>query len=96
MVLEVAVLHIKPGQTSAFEAAFAKAQTIISGMKGYINHQLQHCIEDDHQYILLVNWDTLEDHTVGFRGSAEYQDWKVLLHHFYDPFPVVEHYRLPS
>lgn len=61
-------------------------------MKGYISHELQKCIETDCQYILLVKWETLEAHTVDFRGSPEYQEWKALLHHFYDPFPVVEHY----
>ena len=63
-------------------------------MKGYISHQLQRCIEKENRYILLVNWETLEDHTVGFRSSDEYQEWKKLLHHFYDPFPTVEHYEL--
>jgi heme-degrading monooxygenase HmoA len=92
MVLEVAILNIKPGQTEKFETAFSEAQKIISSMNGYISHQLKKCLENDHQYILLVEWQTLEDHTVGFRGSQEYQQWKALLHHFYDPFPVVEHY----
>ncbi|UYQ91737.1 antibiotic biosynthesis monooxygenase [Chitinophaga horti] len=93
MILEVAILHVKPGQTTEFEAAFAEARHIISTMKGFVNLQLQHCLENDHQYILLVNWESLEDHTIGFRQSVEYQQWKSLLHHYYDPFPVVEHYR---
>ncbi len=92
-VLEVAVLDVKPGQEQEFEVAFAQAQEIISGMRGYISHQLQRCLENDSRYLLLVNWQSLEDHTEGFRGSAQYQDWKTLLHHFYDPFPMVEHYR---
>lgn len=61
-------------------------------MKGYVSHELQSCIEDGNKYLLLVQWETLEDHTEGFRGSPEYQEWRKLLHHFYDPFPVVEHY----
>jgi heme-degrading monooxygenase HmoA len=92
MVLEVAVLNIKPGQTQDFEMAFAEAQKIISSMSGYISHRLKKCLENDHQYLLLVEWERLEDHTVGFRSSSEYQQWKALLHHFYDPFPTVEHY----
>jgi heme-degrading monooxygenase HmoA len=92
MVLELAILNIKPGQAKAFEEAFAEAQCIISSMNGYISHQLKKCLEDDHQYILLVEWETLEDHTVGFRQSQDYQRWKTLLHHFYDPFPTVLHY----
>ena len=92
MVLEIAQLQVKPGQTAAFEAAFTQAQTIIASMKGYRGHELQHCIENDHHYMLLVRWDSLEDHTVGFRESAGYQEWRKLLHHFYDPFPTVLHY----
>jgi heme-degrading monooxygenase HmoA len=92
MVLEVAILNVKPGQSDAFESAFQQAQAIISSMPGYISHQLQRCIEVSDQYILLVNWQRLEDHTIGFRQSSQYQEWRRLLHHFYDPFPTVEHY----
>ena len=92
MILEVAILDVKPGQEKEFETAFGEAQKIISRMDGYISHQLQKCIEKDNRYILLVNWQTLEDHTIGFRGSEQYQEWRRLLHHFYDPFPEVEHY----
>ncbi|MCF6189530.1 MAG: antibiotic biosynthesis monooxygenase [Cocleimonas sp.] len=92
MILEVATLDVKPKQEQAFEAAFAEAQLIIASMRGYISHQLQKSIENPNRYILLVNWETLEDHTVGFRESAGYQEWRALLHHFYDPFPTVEHY----
>lgn len=91
-ILEVAMLDVIPGQETAFEAAFATAQQIISSMPGYLGHELQRCLETPNRYILLVRWRTLEDHTVGFRGSAEYQQWKALLHHFYDPFPTVEHF----
>ena len=92
MILEVAVLDVKPGQESDFESAFAEASTIISSMPGYVRHELQKCIENNSRYLLLVHWQRLEDHTEGFRQSPEYQQWKSLLHHFYDPFPVVEHY----
>jgi len=92
VILEVAILDIKPDKKIHFEAAFDKAQTIISSTKGYISHQLQNCIEKPDRYILLVYWQTLEDHTVGFRESEEYQKWRTLLHHFYEPFPEVEHY----
>jgi heme-degrading monooxygenase HmoA len=92
MVLEVARLDVKPGRESQFEMAFEKASGIISRTHGYLGHELQRCIEHPSRYILLVRWDTIEDHTVGFRQSLEYQQWKSLLHHFYDPFPMVEHY----
>ena len=93
MILEVAILNVKLNQEIEFEAAFEKAQKIVSSMNGYVSHQLQRCIEKNNQYILLINWETLEDHTKGFRESREYQEWCALLHHFYDPFPRVEHYQ---
>ncbi|MBE9117576.1 antibiotic biosynthesis monooxygenase [Lusitaniella coriacea LEGE 07157] len=92
MILEVAILDIKPDLASEFETAFKKASGIISTLPGYISHELQCCIETENRYILLVRWQTLEDHTIGFRQSPQYQEWRSLLHHFYDPFPVVEHY----
>lgn len=92
MILEVAILNVIPGQEDAFLQAFSKAQNIISAMKGYLSHQLKRCIENESQFILLVEWEKLTDHTEGFRGSKEYQEWKRALHHFYDPFPTVEHY----
>ncbi|WP_295616365.1 antibiotic biosynthesis monooxygenase [Chamaesiphon sp. GL140_3_metabinner_50] len=92
MILEVAILNIRWGLTTEFEAAFKTASLIIASMPGYISHELQHCVERSHRYILLVRWHTIENHTIGFRQSPEYQEWKALLHHFYDPFPTVEHY----
>ena len=92
MILEVARLDVIPGREKEFETAFGEAQKIISSMDGYISHQLQKCIKKNSRYILLVNWQTLEDHTIGFRGSEQYQEWRRMLHHFYDPFPEVEHY----
>jgi heme-degrading monooxygenase HmoA len=94
MILEVAILDIKPGLNKDFEAAFQVAQDIILAMPGYISHELQHCLEKADRYILLVHWQSLEDHTISFRQSARYQEWKALLHHFYDPFPIVEHYEM--
>jgi heme-degrading monooxygenase HmoA len=92
MVLEVAILNVRAGQGPAFEAAFRTAQSIIAASPGYQRHELRRCVEAAGRYLLLVWWDTLESHTVGFRGSAAYQRWRELLHHFYDPFPIVEHY----
>ena len=92
MILEVAILDVKAEKVAQFEPTFREASKIISSMKGYISHELQRCMETKNRYILLVKWETLEDHTIGFRESDEYQEWKELLHDFYDPFPVVEHY----
>jgi heme-degrading monooxygenase HmoA len=92
MILEVAMLNIKLNLESEFEATFRQASKIISSMNGFIDVELQKCLEQQGKYLLLVKWQTLEDHTVGFRGSSEYQEWRALLHHFYDPFPIVEHF----
>lgn len=92
MVLEVAPLQIRSGQESAFEAAFAIAQNILASMPGHRGHALQRCLERPSEYLLLVEWDSLEAHEQGFRGSPRYAEWKALLHRFYDPFPTVSHY----
>jgi heme-degrading monooxygenase HmoA len=92
MVLEHALLDVLPSRESEFEAAFGEAKEIISSMPGFMSLRLSRCIEQPSRYLLLVEWDRLEDHTEGFRGSAEYEQWRALLHHFYDPFPTVEHY----
>ena len=93
MILEVAILDVIPGKEQDFQRDFQQAQKIIAAMPGYLNHELGRCLEQDSRYILLVRWKTLEDHTVGFRQSAQYQRWKQLLHHYYNPFPTVEHYK---
>ncbi len=96
MILEIAQLQVRPGQSAAFEAAFAEAQAIIAAMPGYRGHELQRCLERAEHYMLLVRWDSVEHHEVGFRQSAGYQQWRALLHHFYDPFPTVLHYDLAA
>ena len=92
MILETAVLDVRPGESPAFEASFADAQALLARARGYRGHELRRCLEAERRYLLLVWWETLEDHTEGFRGSADYQLWREKLHRFYDPFPVVEHY----
>ncbi len=92
MILEHAVLQVVPGQEPAFEQAFEQARTIIAGSPGFRSLRLERCVERGDRYLLLVEWDSLEDHTIGFRGSARYDEWRRLLHHFYEPFPEVEHY----
>ena len=93
MILEAAILNVITGQETQFEKDFATAGQYISSINGYIKHSLSKCIERPNQYLLLVEWETLEDHTTGFRQSAVYLEWKSLLHHYYNPFPVVEHYK---
>jgi heme-degrading monooxygenase HmoA len=95
MILEVAILNIRDGNGVAFDAAFREASPIIAAVPGYISHEIRPCIEAQGRYVLLVHWRRLEDHTIGFRQSEGYQRWRALLHHFYDPFPTVEHYGAP-
>ena len=93
MILEVAVLDVRSGSEAAFEAAFAEARSLIVAIPGYLGLELRRCVEKPSRYVLLVRWRRVEDHSQGFRGSPQYLEWKRLLHHFYDPFPTVEHYR---
>ena len=92
MILEAATLIVKEGLEHQFEKDFKLAGKFISSIDGYQTHSLHKCIEQENKYLLLVEWRSLEDHTVGFRQSEQYQEWKSLLHHYYDPFPVVEHF----
>ena len=92
MIVEKATIDVISGQESEFEKDFRTASKIISSMNGYISHQILRCIEKRNRYLLIVNWEKLEDHEIGFRKSEEYIKWKNLLHHYYDPFPTVEHY----
>src|SRR5262245_37556178 len=92
MILEVAPLRIRPGMAAQFEAAFREAQRIIASMPGYLSHELMRSHTREDEYLLLVRWTSVEAHEQGFRKSPKYQEWKRLLHHFYDPFPTVSHY----
>jgi heme-degrading monooxygenase HmoA len=92
MILEVAQLNVKAGAEEQFEADFKIAGQYISSINGYIGHTLKKCIEVKNRYILLVDWETIEDHNIGFRTSEAYLKWKEILHHYYDPFPTVEYY----
>jgi heme-degrading monooxygenase HmoA len=82
VIIEHALLPVTPGREAAFERAFAEAQQIIAGMPGFRRLTLSRGVERPTTYLLLVEWDRLEDHTEGFRGSPAYQDWRALLHHF--------------
>jgi heme-degrading monooxygenase HmoA len=92
MILESALLDVKPGEEAAFEAALQEARPLIAATPGFRSIAVRRCLETPNRYLLLVEWETLEDHTVGFRRSARYEKWRALLHTFYDPFPRVEHF----
>ena len=95
MILEHAVLAIRDGQSAGFEAAMREALPLIAATPGFLGLEVRPCLETPGRYLLLVRWETLEAHTVGFRGSGRYAKWRALLHHFYDPFPLVGHYGEP-
>ncbi len=91
-MLEVAILNVVPGDEAVFEKAIKAAKPLIAATRGFVSIHVHRCIETPNRYLMLVNWRSLDDHTVGFRGSSRYKQWRELLHHFYDPFPLVEHY----
>ena len=95
MILESAMLDVKPGQEAAFEAALKLARPLIAATPGFRAIAVRRCLETPNRYLLLVEWERLEDHTVGFRQSPRYAEWRALLHHFYDPFPLDEHFGDP-
>ena len=92
MILEHAILFVKQGKEKEFESDFKKAIQYISVCKGYYGITLQRCIEQSNKYLLLVKWEKLEDHTVGFHESEGYLNWKELLHHYYEANPIVQHF----
>jgi heme-degrading monooxygenase HmoA len=93
MVLEQAILNVRPGKQAAFEVAFDQAKELIAGSSGFCSLRLSRCLEDENRYLLLVEWESLAAHVEGFRNSPAYDVWRKLLHHFYDPFPLVEHFQ---
>lgn len=92
MVTEQVVLPVRKGEEAAFEAAFDRAQHLMAAAPGCGGLQLSRCVERPNEYLLLVEWDSVEAHTEGFRSSPAYAQWRALLHHFYDPVPVASHF----
>lgn len=92
MILEHALLQVKPGLEAEFEETMRRALPLIQATPGFLKLEVKPCLETKGRYLLLVEWETLEAHTQGFRGSERYAEWKRLLHDFYAPFPLVEHY----
>ena len=93
MILERALITVKPGQAEAFKTAFAKARPHIEGSKGCRKVEMRPGIENADDFLLLVWWETLEDHTIGFRESAAFTEWRAILGPlFASPPQVVHHY----
>jgi heme-degrading monooxygenase HmoA len=95
MILEVADIRIAPGQQAAFDEAIARGvSTVIAQARGYRGHRVLKGIESPERYLLHVYWDTLENHTVDFRGSAAFTEWRAIVGPFFAQPPQVEHYTL--
>lgn len=94
VILEHAILTIEPGSEAQFEAVFTQAVAHIAASQGYLSHILRRSIETPNRYGLFVQWQTLEDHTRGFRGSPAFTEWRSLVSPFFAAPPVVEHYQL--
>ena len=92
MITEHALLEVIPGREDEFIEAMRGAKALIAASPGFVSLRVERGVERAGCFLLLVEWEHLEDHTEGFRGSAAYEDWRAALHHFYDPFPVVEHF----
>jgi heme-degrading monooxygenase HmoA len=92
VITEHALLTVIDGREEEFLVAMEQAKAIIAASPGFVALRVKRGLERPNCFLLLVEWERLEDHTEGFRGSPAYQDWRAALHHFYDPFPVVEHF----
>jgi len=94
VITEHAVLQVLPGREDEFLDTMGRAKALIAASPGFIALRVERCVESPSTFLLLVEWETLEAHTQGFRGSEAYGEWRSSLHHFYDPFPVVEHFEV--
>jgi heme-degrading monooxygenase HmoA len=95
MILELVDIRIQPGKQQEFDAAIVRGlQQVISKAKGYKGHRVNQGIESPERYVLMIYWDTLENHTVDFRGSPAFQEWRSIVGPFFASPPVVEHFNL--
>jgi heme-degrading monooxygenase HmoA len=95
MILELADIRIHPGQATAFNEAIAKGlREVISQAKGFQGFTVNQGIENPERFVLQIFWDTLEDHTVGFRQSPAFAQWRTIVGPFFVAPPLVEHFEL--
>lgn len=92
MIIEHALLRVRAGETKAFETAMAQARPLIAASPGFHNIEIRPCLEQEGLYLLLVTWEDIASHRDGFRLSDRYQQWRALLHHFYDPMPEIDYF----
>ena len=96
MIIEFAQLTIRPGSEQQFEDVFPAAIAVLGGSKGYVSHELRRSVETPNRYALIIHWQTLEDHTVGFRGSPAFTAWRGHIGPFIASPPVGEHFASPA
>ena len=96
MVLAVVRWTVIANMELDFETAFTEAQKILESMHGYNSHRFEKCLENPNKYILLVEWETLEDHTIGFQQSEKYQEYREIIRHYFEPGTTMEHYNVVS
>jgi len=95
MILELADIRIVPGKNAEFEAAIRRgAETVIARAKGFRGYKVNRCVESPERYLLTIYWETLEDHTVDFRQSPLFAQWRAIVGPFFAAPPVVEHFEL--
>lgn len=92
MILEIATFTIKPDSLTAFKKACEEAKLVISKSKGFVGIDFKQCVETDTKFVALISWETLEDHTIGFRESDLFTQWRAILSPYFKIAPVAEHY----
>ncbi|MEO6895614.1 MAG: antibiotic biosynthesis monooxygenase [Caldimonas sp.] len=97
MILEVADIRIPPGKNAEFEVAIARGvTTVISKAAGFRSHKVQRGVESPERYLLMIEWATLENHTVDFRQGPLFPEWRAIVGPFFAQPPHVEHFALAS
>lgn len=95
MILEVADIRIQPGRQAEFDEAIQRGvTTVIAKARGFQGWKVNKSLESPERYLLMIFWDTLEDHTVHFRGSEDFKAWRAIVGPFFAGAPVVEHFTL--
>jgi heme-degrading monooxygenase HmoA len=95
MILELADIRITPGQQAAFDEAIRRGlTTVVSQAKGFAGWKVNKCVESPERYVLMIFWETLEDHTVGFRQGPLFAQWRAIVGPFFASPPMVEHFTL--
>jgi heme-degrading monooxygenase HmoA len=95
MIFEYALLQVRSGEEAAFEAAMAEARPLIAASPGFLGIEVRPALEKPGLYLLLVRWESVAHHRDGFRKSDRYEQWRALLHGFYDPMPTVDYFGDP-